>query len=43
MLEDAKDNIYCGGKTDESEKFIEPTIITSKNSIFLTVEQSNNK
>lgn len=28
MLDDAQDHIYCGGKTDEAEKYIEPTIIT---------------
>jgi hypothetical protein len=30
MLEENKNNIFSGGKCDESDKFIEPTIITSK-------------
>ena len=30
MLDEAKDNIYCGGNVDEVDLFISPTLITGE-------------
>ncbi len=28
LLDDSKDHVFCGGETDEADKFIAPTVLT---------------